>query len=52
MSFLFGLLLGFVCGWLLFQIGITKAIEQNIDGIRDTLLAEILALNKQQEVSK
>jgi len=46
MSFLFGLLLGFVCGWLLFQVGITAAIDRNIDGIRDQIWCEIQQLNE------
>lgn len=46
MSFLFGLLLGFICGWLLFQVGITAAIDQNIDGIRDQIWSEIQELNE------
>jgi hypothetical protein len=46
MSFLLGLVLGFLCGWFLFQLGITHAIDENINGIRDQIWSEIQELNE------
>lgn len=38
---------GMVTGWFLFQLGIKRAIELNIDGIRDQLYCELQELNAQ-----
>jgi hypothetical protein len=38
---------GMVTGWCLFGIGIKRAIELNIDGIRDQLYCELQELNAQ-----